>query len=170
MGAIDMINQLDDLKVERDVLEQRLRHLLQSSLIRQYDAKHPRTGEYECDIEQLDEWVSGLIEFEALAQIEERYAQTVPQTRAEILDKAASIVSGEREQQYGSPENSFAMIAALWSAYLRADISDVDVAMMMAMLKIARIRSGRGSMDSFVDLAGYAACGGEIYAQRPQEG
>lgn len=34
--------------------------------------------------------------------------------------------------------------------------------MMMALLKVARIRSGTGTEDSFVDLAGYAACGGEI--------
>ena len=33
--------------------------------------------------------------------------------------------------------------------------------MMMALLKIARIASGNNP-DSFVDLAGYAACGGEI--------
>ena len=34
--------------------------------------------------------------------------------------------------------------------------------MMMALLKIARIKSGTATEDSFVDLAGYAACGGEI--------
>lgn len=34
--------------------------------------------------------------------------------------------------------------------------------MMMALLKIARIRNGRYSADSYVDLAGYAACAGEI--------
>lgn len=34
--------------------------------------------------------------------------------------------------------------------------------MMMALLKIARIATGQAKSDSFVDLAGYAACGGEI--------
>jgi len=34
--------------------------------------------------------------------------------------------------------------------------------MMMALLKIARIRTGTATEDSFVDLAGYAACGAEI--------
>lgn len=34
--------------------------------------------------------------------------------------------------------------------------------MMMSLLKIARIKSGGGTGDSFVDLAGYAACGGEL--------
>lgn len=34
--------------------------------------------------------------------------------------------------------------------------------MMMGLLKVARIATGTGTHDSFVDLAGYAACGGEI--------
>ena len=33
---------------------------------------------------------------------------------------------------------------------------------MLALLKIARIASGRAKEDNWVDLAGYAACGGEI--------
>ena len=33
--------------------------------------------------------------------------------------------------------------------------------MMMALLKIARIKKGK-NVDSYVDLAGYAACAGEI--------
>ena len=36
-----------------------------------------------------------------------------------------------------------------------------DVAMMLALLKVARIHNG-DKMDSFIDLAGYAACAGEI--------
>ena len=34
--------------------------------------------------------------------------------------------------------------------------------MMMALLKVARIKTGVGTVNSFVDLAGYAACAGEI--------
>lgn len=37
-----------------------------------------------------------------------------------------------------------------------------DVAAMLALLKIARIASGHAKADNWVDLAGYAACGGEI--------
>ncbi|WP_346026901.1 DUF6378 domain-containing protein [Beduinella massiliensis] len=33
-----------------------------------------------------------------------------------------------------------------------------------ALLKIARIKTGKGTRDSFVDLAGYAACGAEVVA------
>lgn len=86
-------------------------------------------------------------------------------TRETILDAAKRCVCGQREQDYGSPEDNFATIAALWNAYIRQPLfNGVDVAMMMALLKIARIRNGGGTGDSFVDLAGYAACGGEIRA------
>ena len=88
-------------------------------------------------------------------------------TRPEILDKAKECVCGQREQDYGSPENNFKLIADLWNAYMQTDVfSPVDVAMMLGLLKVARIKSGTGTTDSFVDLAGYAACGGEIATER----
>ncbi len=91
-------------------------------------------------------------------------------TRASILDSAKAIVTGERERQYGKPEDNFRMIGNLWEIYLKArcldsygglDILPEDVAMMMSLLKIARIASGNYKADSFIDLAGYAACAGE---------
>lgn len=90
-------------------------------------------------------------------------------TREEVLIKAKQCVCGQREQDYGTPESNFGLIADLWNDYLfpslnenKNVISPTDVAMMMALLKIARIRNGGGTGDSFVDLAGYAACGGEL--------
>lgn len=83
-------------------------------------------------------------------------------TREEVLDKAKECVCGKREQDYGSPESNFGIIADLWGAYFGHVFTTVDVAMMMSLLKIARIKNGGGTGDSFVDLAGYAACGGEL--------
>lgn len=83
--------------------------------------------------------------------------------RQEILDKAIDCVSGQRVTDYGKPEDNFERIAKLWNAYLGSDVvASKDVAIMMALLKIARIKGGNGAEDSFVDLAGYAACAGEI--------
>lgn len=90
-------------------------------------------------------------------------------TRPEILAAASRIVTGEREQQYNSPEQSFDKIAALWGAYLHFNISAVDVACMMALLKIARVKTGSGKADNWIDLAGYAACGGELEAMGVKE-
>lgn len=86
--------------------------------------------------------------------------------RPEILDAAKKCVCGQREQDYGSPENNFGLIGMLWTTYLDTLVTAQDVAMMMALLKIARIKTGTGTADSFVDLAGYAACAGEIATQR----
>lgn len=94
-------------------------------------------------------------------------------TRQEILDAAKSCVCGQRERDYGTPEDNFETIGLMWGVYLRAahpelakemavnHINAKDVAAMMALLKVARIATGH-SIDSFIDLAGYAACGGEI--------
>lgn len=87
-------------------------------------------------------------------------------TRAEILDKAKEAVT-ERTNAYGDAEDNFQTIANLWNDYLSgsgriADISNVDVAVMLALLKIARISSGHGKADNFIDGAGYFACGGAL--------
>ena len=83
-------------------------------------------------------------------------------TRRETLDNAIRCVCGERDQQYGSPEDTFGLIARLWSAYRGEEYTAHDVAMMMALLKVGRIASGRHHDDNYVDLAGYAACAAEI--------
>lgn len=82
--------------------------------------------------------------------------------RPDILDNAKKCVCGQREQDYGKPENNFKTIADLWGAYYGQTFTPLDVAMMMTLLKIARIRTGTATEDSFVDAAGYIACGGEI--------
>lgn len=82
--------------------------------------------------------------------------------RAEVLEQAKTCVCGNREQDYGSPEENFGRIARLWTVYLGYEVTDVDVAALLALLKIARIASGHAKEDNWVDLAGYAACGGEL--------
>ena len=89
--------------------------------------------------------------------------------RLDTLKAAAECVCGSREEDYGSPGDNFAVIAALWTAYTGTDITPKDVAMMMALLKIARAKAG-GKPDTYVDLAGYAACGAEISAREPKKG
>lgn len=90
-------------------------------------------------------------------------------SREEILAAAKKCVCGDRDQQYGTPENSFGVIAELWETYLKAtnpgteiNINGADVAALMALFKIARIATGTQKADSWIDAAGYIACGGEI--------
>ena len=85
-------------------------------------------------------------------------------TRKEILSAAEECVCTSRQEEYGPIENNFSLIARLWREYLDTDkpITAHDVAVMMALLKIARIASGQTKEDNYVDLCGYAACAGEI--------
>ena len=84
-------------------------------------------------------------------------------TRKDFLVEAEKCVCSDRNLQYGEPENNVSDIAKLWSAYLDTDIGAEDVAIMMCLFKIARIKwSCYESKDSWVDLIGYAVCGGEI--------
>lgn len=85
-------------------------------------------------------------------------------TRTELLRTANHHVVGDRDESYGSPENSFGLIAELWSAYLDIEITPVTVSVLMSLLKIARMR-GKPHIDNFIDLAGYAACGGELLGE-----
>ena len=93
-------------------------------------------------------------------------------TRGKVLEMATQTVCHDRQDQHGQPENNFQTIADLWTTYLRASgviekhadsaIMPHDVAAMMCMLKIARVATGVAKLDNWVDLAGYAAIGGEL--------
>lgn len=83
-------------------------------------------------------------------------------TRADVLDTAKDYVTKDRAAEHGDMENNFNTIARYWSVHLDAQITPTDVAVMMNLLKVARIKSNPKSKDNWVDGAGYMACGGEI--------
>lgn len=82
--------------------------------------------------------------------------------REEILNKAAAAISGERDEHYGSPEDNFSQIAVFWTNYLHTPITSTDVANMMILLKMSRAMNDPSHEDNWIDIAGYAACAGEI--------
>lgn len=83
-------------------------------------------------------------------------------TGKEILAAAEMQISGQRQQDYGKPERNLELIAKLWTEYAEYEFSAKDVAMMMVLLKVARVAGG-GTDDCFIDIAGYAAIGGEAF-------
>lgn len=89
--------------------------------------------------------------------------------RSEILDTAKNMVNGSRQQDYGDPEDNFSVIAKLWSAYCGCEFTAHDVAIMMVLLKVGRISSGKYNPDNYIDGPGYFACAGEI-AERSNNG
>jgi hypothetical protein len=84
--------------------------------------------------------------------------------RADLLTEADNLVNGDRNVSYGDPRQDFQRTAAMWSAYLGQELRPHDVAALMALLKVSRIRWSPEKRDSWADLAGYAACGYECVA------
>lgn len=89
--------------------------------------------------------------------------------RDEILATAKKCICGDRDKTYGGPENNFARIAKLWSAYMDIEFKPEDVGIMMALFKCARIKAGGSYADSYIDLCGYGACAGEIATEKQEK-
>lgn len=86
-----------------------------------------------------------------------------PAPRQQALYEAARIIAGERDVQYGGPEDNFGRIAKIWSVIFGVDVTKEDVAMAMVAVKIARYASKSGFQpDTWIDIAGYAGCGYEV--------
>lgn len=81
------------------------------------------------------------------------------EARRALLEEAANVVAVDRNTSYGEPEDSFARIAVLWTAYLNKGITREDVAALMILMKVARVAENPQHRDSWLDIAGYAACG-----------
>lgn len=78
-----------------------------------------------------------------------------------VLAEAEKIIYGDREKTYGHPSKNLEAIADMWTAYIRTrgtpELNAKDVAVMMVLLKAARLGNDQGHRDSVVDICGYAA-------------
>ena len=86
-------------------------------------------------------------------------------TRSSILSTARSYITRDRQADHGDAEDNFSRIAGYWSLHTGTTLTATDVAVMMALLKVARIKQNPQHVDNWVDGAGYFACGGEIANQ-----
>lgn len=92
---------------------------------------------------------------------------TTKQTTKPLMDRFdflddAKVKVRERGEEYGSVDENFYKIAKIWSAILDRKVTPAQVALCMAGLKIARLTYDHKDEDGWADLAGYAACGGEV--------
>ena len=87
-------------------------------------------------------------------------------TRSSVLDTAKQYVTKDRDATHGNMEDNFREIAELWTQYTGHTLHSSDVAVMMALLKIARLKSNKDNPDNWVDACGYLACGGELVARK----
>lgn len=85
-------------------------------------------------------------------------AEMPPESDESILAEAERIVGGDRQQDYGDMQTSFARVAGMWSIILGgARVTPRDVARCMIALKLTR-DCNRAKRDNLVDIAGYARC------------
>lgn len=87
--------------------------------------------------------------------------QNAPDEEEDVLEEALRITSGDRQNQYGPPDQDFTRTAAMWSALfghkLKSPFEARDVAMAMICLKLSRETHQR-KRDNAVDGAGYFRC------------
>lgn len=92
---------------------------------------------------------------------DETHGKDLP--RIEALREAARIIAGDRDTQYGAPEDNLGRIAKIWSVIFAIEVTPQDVAMAMVGLKMARyVNKGEFQPDTWIDIAGYAGIGFEV--------
>lgn len=82
--------------------------------------------------------------------------------RGKILDEAKRLTQSDRQSAYGDPLTNHQRIADLWSVYLGNKVTPSQVALCLCLVKIARLMETENHLDSFIDLAAYAAIAGEV--------
>jgi hypothetical protein len=78
----------------------------------------------------------------------------------DFLTEARATIQ-DRGMDYGHPTDNMQRTARLWSAYLELPISDFQVAMCLAMVKIGRSMES-AKVDNYIDGAAYFAISGQL--------
>lgn len=71
---------------------------------------------------------------------------------ADNLHRVENMLNGEKAEEYGNPRIMFQNISKRW---FDRDDAEVDVAIMMAELKIERIKYDHSKEDSYLDAIAY---------------
>lgn len=109
-----------------------------------------------------DDSVDGLVSVINPAPMKSYHSKPMQSPAGKILDTARDLIEGDREIAHGNRLECHTQIAALWGVYLDRALSPKDVALMMALLKIARVKTGEYNGDCFIDGAGYFSLAGEF--------
>lgn len=80
----------------------------------------------------------------------------------ETLETALELVTGDRAEQHGDMHEVHETTAALWNVYIGHYYDAKDVAIMLALLKVAREKCTPGNPDNLVDFCGYGAIAAEL--------
>lgn len=88
--------------------------------------------------------------------------------RSEVLNNAGKLIDGKRAEDYGDAEKNFDDCAKLFSVVLGTEVTAKQFAMCMIMLKTARLMKS-DTIDSWIDICGYAALAGELMPESQLE-
>ncbi|AEJ95727.1 hypothetical protein FDI64_gp53 [Mycobacterium phage Zemanar] len=102
---------------------------------------------------------------DALVDIAAKLSTTGSRAR-DICETAADLVNNDRNAVYGDAEVNFTETGALWAVVLGHEVTAEQVAICMALVKIARLIKTPNHADSWTDGVGYLALGGGI-ASKP---
>ena len=90
------------------------------------------------------------------------FYEDVSAVRSIVLQTAEQYVTEDRSTEHGDMAENFRTIADYWSTHLAVDVTEIDVSIMMTLLKIARLKSNAQNIDSWIDGCGYLALGAEL--------
>ena len=82
--------------------------------------------------------------------------------RKHFLDEAERLINGPRAKEYGPAKFNHERIAKIWSVILGIEVTAQQVVACMVGLKLARLAETMDHDDSWIDIIGYSALGGEF--------
>lgn len=71
-----------------------------------------------------------------------------------MATRGQELVHGERQQEYGPPDESFTNIAMVWTAILKTPVTKEQVALCMLGMKVVR-EANLHKQDNLDDIDGY---------------
>ena len=84
----------------------------------------------------------------------------------DLLKKAEKVMK-QRGEEYGDAKEMFGKISRYWSIYLNRVVTIEDVAMLMALMKIARTTEDKKT-DSYIDCINYCAFAGSFAIEQKE--
>jgi hypothetical protein len=85
-----------------------------------------------------------------------------PKNRIWFLNEAELLINGPRKNDYGESRINHERIATMWSIICKTEITPEQVIACMIGLKLSRLSEDITKSDSWLDIIGYAALGGEM--------
>ncbi len=122
-----------------------------------------------CGEQVIAHWKPSLEKLKIVKYLEDNSKESKTMENQELLDTARDLVCGDRQDQYGSPEDCFERMAQKWSATLGVRVSAKQVAIMFIDVKTVR-EAHKHKDDNLVDIMGNVLCLNRILNSKSNQG